>query len=151
MGVRKAEPVLLRPEMTSAEAFRAVSHACLRHMRLNEYILLERRDVDTLHQTRVAIRRLQWAFSLFGGIISEVRSEGLRAELKRLSEPLGCARNHDVLLSKTLSTERARHPDEQGLLNLEKYLEEQRSAEYAEVQAVLRSKEWRCFLIVSAR
>lgn len=147
MGVRKAEPVLLRPEMTAAEAFRAVAHACLRHMRLNEDLLLDRRDADALHQTRVAIRRLRSAFSLFGGMISDVRSAGLRAELKRLSEPLGRARNHDVFLSKTLPAERARHPDEQGLLNLEKYLEEQRSAAYAEVQAILRSEEWRRFLI----
>jgi triphosphatase len=80
-------------------------------------------------------------------MISDVRSEGLRAELKRLSEPLGCARNHDVFLSKTLPAERARHPDEQGLLNLEKYLKAQRGEAYAAVQAVLQSEEWRRFLI----
>ncbi|GJD51214.1 hypothetical protein OPKNFCMD_3966 [Methylobacterium crusticola] len=146
-GTRKAEPVVLRPEMTAADAFRAVAHACLRHMRLNEDLLLEHRDVDALHQARVAIRRLRSAFSLFGGLIRDVHSGGTRAELKRLSEPLGRARNLDVFLGKTLPAERARHPDEQSLLNLEKQLEAQRSDAYAAVEALLRGEEWRRFLI----
>ncbi|WP_280136349.1 CHAD domain-containing protein [Methylobacterium sp. Leaf93] len=115
---RKAEPIALSEDTTAAEAFVAVAHACLRHMRLNEDVLLDHRDPNALHQTRVAIRRLRSAFSLFGDLIRDSQSEQLRAELKRLSAPVGNARNLDVFLTKTLPKERARHPDEIGLLSL---------------------------------
>lgn len=146
-GMRKAEPVLLLEEMTVADAFRSIAHACLRHMRLNEDVILERRDVGALHQTRVAIRRLRSAFSLFGDMIADGRSEAMRAALKRLSAPLGRARNLDVFLTRTLPAERARHPDEGGLLNLEKHLEAQRTEAYEAVRKTLASEEWRRFIL----
>jgi triphosphatase len=141
--VQKAEPLPLDVDMTAADAFKAIAHACLRHMRLNEDILLDHRDPDALHQVRVAIRRLRSAFSLYGDLILDYRSERLRADLKRLSEPLGRARNLDVFLTKTLPKERARHPDVTGLLGLERYLEAQRTEAYAEVMATLNSDAWR--------
>jgi inorganic triphosphatase YgiF len=146
--VRKAEPVPLRADMSAAESFRAIAHACLRHMRLNEDVLLQGRNADALHQTRVAIRRLRSAFSLFGGGLAEdSQGAGIRAELKRLTEPLGHARNPDVFLATTLPAERARHPDEIGLLNLETQLEDQRTKAYEAVRILLQSAEWRALLL----
>lgn len=142
-GVRKAEPLSLREDMTAAEAFRAIAHGCLRHMRLNENVLLDHRNPDALHQVRVAIRRLRSAFSLYGNLIRDAQSERLRDDLKRLSEPLGRARNLDVFLAKTLPKERTRHPDEIGLLGLERHLEAQRTEAYAEVLTMLNSDAWR--------
>ncbi|MGH1590125.1 CHAD domain-containing protein [Methylobacterium phyllosphaerae] len=141
--VRKAEPVPLREDMSAAEAFQAVAHACLRHMRLNEDILLRGRNADALHQTRVAIRRLRSAFSLFGALVEDAQGARIRAELKRMTEPLGLARNLDVFLATTLPAERERHPDEVGLLNLETQLEDQRTKAYEAVQTLLQSAEWR--------
>jgi triphosphatase len=146
-GVRKAEAVPLTEDMNAADAFRAIAHACLRHMRLNEDVILDRRDPGALHQTRVAIRRLRSAFSLFGAMVADDRTETMRAELKRLSAPLGRARNLDVFLSRTLPAERARHPDEGGLLNLEKHLESQRTEAYEAVRSTLSSDEWRRFVL----
>lgn len=145
--VRKAEPVPLSEDMSAADAFRAVAHACLRHMRLNEDIVLDHRDPGALHQTRVAIRRLRSAFSLFGDLVADERTEAMRSDLKRLSAPLGRARNLDVFLSRTLPAERSRHPDEGGLLNLEKHLEAQRAEAYEAVRAILSSDEWRRFVL----
>ena len=145
--VRKAEPVPVREDMPAAGAFRAVAHACLRHMRQNEDILLDGRNADALHQMRVAVRRLRSAFSLFGDLVADPQGDRLRADLKRLTEPLGRARNLDVFLSATLPAERERHPDEPGLLNLEKHLEAQRTEAYEAVQAMLRSDEWRTLIL----
>jgi len=141
--VRKAERVPLREDMSAAAAFQAVAHACLRHMRLNEDILLQGRNADALHQTRVAIRRLRSAFSLFGDLVEDAQGARIRAELKRMTEPMGQARNLDVFLATTLPTERERHPDEVGLLNLETQHEDQRSRAYEAVQRLLQSAEWR--------
>ncbi|GGC87890.1 CYTH and CHAD domain-containing protein [Chelatococcus reniformis] len=146
-GVRKAEPILLSDDLTAAEAFRAIAHACLRHMRLNEDVLLDHRDASALHQMRVAIRRLRSSFSLFKDLIADDRSEVIHAELKRLSEPLGRARNLDVFLSDTLPAERARHPDKVELLNLEKHLEAQRLEAYRSVMRGLQSEEWPRFVL----
>ncbi len=145
--VHKAEPVPLREEATAADAFRTIAHACLRHMRLNEAILLERRDASALHQMRVAIRRLRSAFSLFGDLVEDAMGERLQADLKRMTEPLGRARNLDVFLSTTLPAERERHPDEVGLLGLERQLEEARGKAYAEVEVLLDSEAWRSLLL----
>jgi triphosphatase len=145
--VHKAEPVPLREEATAAEAFRAIAHACLRHMRLNEAILLERRDAGALHQMRVAIRRLRSAFSLFGDLVEDAMGERLQAELKRMTEPLGRARNLDVFLATTLPAERERHPDEVGLLGLERQLEAARTSAYAEVEALIGSEAWRALAL----
>ncbi|KMO17562.1 CYTH and CHAD domain-containing protein [Methylobacterium platani] len=143
----KAEPVSLTPDMTAAKAFQAVAYACLRQMRLNETVLLARRDVEALHQLRVSLRRLRSAFSLFGAVIEDRRVPGIKAELKRLIEPFGHARNLDVYLGKTLPRERERRPDEPGLLILERHLETERAAAHDAVRAVLESRAWRDFLL----
>lgn len=145
--VRKAEPVPLREAMRAAEAFRAVAHACLRHMRLNEDILLRGRDADALHQMRVAIRRLRSAFSLFGDLVDDPLGARIRQELKEVTEPLGRARNLDVFLATILPAERERHPDEVGLLGLERQLEDERLSAYRDVDALLGSDEWRMLLL----
>ncbi|MGY2047142.1 CYTH and CHAD domain-containing protein [Methylobacterium sp. JK268] len=143
----KAEPVHLDSGMSAGAAFQAIAQACLRHMRLNEAVLLARRDAEALHQLRVSLRRLRSAFSLFGDLVEDSRAPGLKVELKRLSEPFGQARNLDVFLSHTLPLERERRPDESGLLRLETHLEGERDRAYAAVDAILRGGEWRLFLL----
>ncbi|AMB46221.1 CYTH and CHAD domain-containing protein [Methylobacterium sp. AMS5] len=145
--VRKSEPVPLRDDMSAAEAFRAVAHACLRHMRINEDILLKGRDADALHQMRVAIRRLRSAFSLFGDLVDDPLGVRIRAELKAATEPLGRARNLDVFLATILPAERERHPDEVGLLGLERQLEDERAKAYRDIATLLRSDAWRMLLL----
>ncbi|UZF91777.1 CYTH and CHAD domain-containing protein [Bosea sp. NBC_00550] len=145
--VRKAEPVALSEDMSAADAFRAVAHGCLRQFRLNEDILLDRRDAAALHQARVAVRRLRSAMSLFKDMLDDDGLKDIKVGLKRLSEPLGRARNLDVFLSETLPAERSRHPDQVELLNLEKHLESRRTEAYLAVDDMLRSEEWRHFLI----
>ncbi|GJD99032.1 CYTH and CHAD domain-containing protein [Methylobacterium isbiliense] len=143
----KAEPVALDPAMSAGEAFQAIAQACLRHLRLNEEALRDHRHAEALHQLRVALRRLRSAFSLFGDIVEDARVPALKAELKRLSEPFGHARNLDVFLATTLPAERERRPDEAGLLTLERHLEDERNAAYAAVMATLGGTEWRGVLI----
>lgn len=143
----KAEPLTLSDDMTAADAFRAISHGCLRHLRMNEDVLFDRRDADAVHQTRVAIRRLRSAMSMFKDILDDERFAAITGRLKQLSEPLGRARNLDIFLSDTLPAEVSRNPDDVQLLNLEKYLEEERSEAYAAVILRLRSDEWRHFLL----
>jgi triphosphatase len=147
LGVRKAETIRLSPDASAADAFRTIAHACLRQIRLNENVLLDRREMEAVHQMRVGVRRLRSALTLYSDMLSDGRLAGIKAELKRWSEPLGRARDLDVLLTETLPAERRGRPDEAGLLTLEKRLEGRRTDAYAALLRDLRSPEWRRFVL----
>lgn len=98
--VSKAAPVEVDARMDVAEGFRAIVNACLRHFRLNERLVTERREAEALHQARVAMRRLRSAFSLFRPAIRDDRYDALREELRWFTGTLGDARNLDVFLTR---------------------------------------------------
>lgn len=145
--VAHANPVVFAEDETAAGAFRSVANACLTQLRVNEDVMLARRDPDALHQLRVAIRRLRSAFSLFGPLLDHARFEELKAELKRLSEPLGPARDLDVFLAGALTDERERRPEEPGLKALEKQIQIRKSRAYDAALETLRSPEWRRLVV----
>jgi inorganic triphosphatase YgiF len=94
---RKADPVELGGEMNVAEAFAAIVQSCLRHYRLNE-ALAGARKAESLHQARVAIRRLRSALSLFRPAVADAEFEQHREALRGFAGELGEARNLDVIL-----------------------------------------------------
>jgi inorganic triphosphatase YgiF len=96
----KAGPVTVDRSMSAAEGFAAVFHACIRHFRLNEPLIIAARDATALHQARVAMRRLRAAFSLFRPVLRDVEFEPLREELRWFTAQLGEARNLDVYLQR---------------------------------------------------
>ncbi len=132
---RKAAHVALRPDTAPAAAFAAIAAECVEHWRTNEALLLSSRAAPHLHQTRVGIRRLRSAFSLFRPVLHAV--PGARAvahRLRALAVPFGPARDLDVLLSGPLVEALA---DRQRARLLE-----DREGAYDAVLAVLRSPEW---------
>ena len=146
-AVAKAGPVALPPDATAATGFQAIARACLGHLALNEAAFLGERRPEALHQTRVALRRLRAALHLFRAVVADEAVEGLKAELTRLAEPLGRARNLDVFLSETLPAEIERRPDEPGLPDLLRRVEAERARATDAVAAVLTGAEWRRFLL----
>lgn len=98
--VAKAEPIPLHPRMSAAEGFAGIANACLRHYRLNEGLVAERRDPAALHQSRVAMRRLRSAFTLFRPVITDGDYQRLREEVRWFTGRLGHARNLDVFLRR---------------------------------------------------
>ncbi len=102
--VTKAAPVNVLPDMTVAEAFELIVHACLKHYRLNEPLALKGNPA-ALHQGRVAMRRLRSAFALFRPAIEDVEYQHLRHELRCFTAQLGDARNLDVYLERDLDEE----------------------------------------------
>lgn len=113
----KAEPVALQRGATAAEAFQTIAHACLRHFRLNEPLVSER-NAGGLHQSRVALRRLRAALSLFRDVVADDRVGSIRTGLRDLARVLGEARNLDVLLQRL--TESSASADAQQRLQAER-------------------------------
>ena len=103
--VHKAGTVAVEEDMTIAEAFTVIANDCLQHYRLNEPLVIARRDSEALHQARVALRRLRSAFALFRPILRDDDYERLRLELRWFTAQLGDARNLDVYLERQLPDE----------------------------------------------
>jgi len=134
----KAETVRLSADMNAAEGFRTIALACLRHFSANETLVIAVRDVDALHQSRVALRRLRSAFSLFKPILAGPGLDRFRQELRALSATLGEARNLDVLLSRR---------SEELPKDIRRKLVDQRSRAYDQAIATLKSPDVRAMMI----
>ncbi|HVQ07651.1 MAG TPA: CHAD domain-containing protein [Allosphingosinicella sp.] len=134
----RAEPIALAAPLSESEAFRAVAQACLRHYRLNEIVLLVRRDADALHQARIALRRLRSALSLFRTTVRGKDYQEVREGLSWLSGQLGDARNLDVLIAGAgLRAEDSAHGR----------LARARAKAYDLVEAALRSERVRALML----
>ncbi len=135
----RAEPIALPPRITEGAAFRVVAQSCLRHYRLNEMVLLVRRDADALHQARIALRRLRSALSLFRPTVRGKDYPELREEVGWLAGQLGDARNLDVLLAG----EEGLHADEA----VRERLLKARAKAYDRVEAALGSVRVRALML----
>lgn len=58
---------------------------------------------DSVHQMRVAARRLRSALKTFGPLVDDVWAKSLREELKWVADALGAARDNEVLLARLCS------------------------------------------------
>jgi inorganic triphosphatase YgiF len=128
---RKAQRVRLDPGMDVAQAFAAIVQSCLRHFRLNEGLISAKGKGGALHQSRVAIRRLRSAFSLFRPVVADAEFDRLREELRAFGLCLGEARNLDVMLAEPANAK------EQGGRELRRRLRAQRAEAYARVADML--------------
>ena len=82
---------------STQSAFAAVRDSALEQIRLNAAGFLRSADPEFLHQLRVGLRRLRAALRAFRRAIPKRASRALARKLKRFSEPLGSARDWDVL------------------------------------------------------
>jgi len=104
-AVKAADPRVER-DLGSAEAIRVIVGSALGHLLANQPAAAAG-DAEGVHQMRVAIRRLRAALVLFERHLEPHANAQFEAELKRLSEVFGAARDWDVFCLETL--DRARH------------------------------------------
>lgn len=97
----KATSIRLDRKMTVETAFRSIVENCLAQIQANEPGVTRERDIESVHQMRVGLRRLRSALSMFKDVIR--CPENIAAELKWLGTELGAARDWDVLTESTLS------------------------------------------------
>ena len=131
----KAAPVVLGERMSVAEGFATVAAACLKHFRMNEPLLIARRDVEALHQMRVAIRRLRSALWLFRPAIRDTKLILFEDHLRRFTREMGAARNIDVILASLPLNDPARSN-----------LEANRDRLYGRIIRKLDSRSFRLFI-----
>lgn len=100
----KAERVRLQPGSSSAEAFQSVARSSLAQAVLNESLVRDHRSADAVHQFRVGLRRLRAAASLFGDLLSDDESRGVRADLRWMNHSMAAVRDLDVLIARLQGT-----------------------------------------------
>lgn len=98
-AVRAREPEF-GADLDIAQGFQVIAWNCLGQLLANYPLIVEFADPDALHQSRVAIRRLRAALSLFGAFVADSQIGLLRAEIKAAAQGLGPARELDVLLER---------------------------------------------------
>ena len=82
--------------------FKTLAFACIAQMQANEYGVLHSRDIEYVHQARVALRRLRSVFSLFSSAIPKSYFSEQLAWLRETSRMLGEARDWDVFMTEFL-------------------------------------------------
>ena len=134
---RCAPTITLDKGMTVEAVFAQIAQSCIRHLRLNETLIVAGRDAEALHQARIAMRRLRAAMSFFRPAIRRSGLRRLRSELSWLTTSLADARDVDVLIA---------HHDDLSRADRRK-LRLARSAAYAQATGAIDSQRLRGFLL----
>ena len=143
----KMSPPPLDASMSAAEAFCAIAHGCLRQMMLNAPAFDTGQEVEAVHQTRVALRRLRAALALFRPLIADQAFPALAADLKWLSDRLGETRDIDVLLTETIGPAIAREPDAPGLAELAAFIATRQAASRESLREAMNSPRGRKLML----
>ncbi len=143
----RASAAALGQTMSVHDAFRAVLWRGLSHLQGNEGGMAESRDIEYLHQMRVAVRRLRSAIGIFKPLYPDEALSAARNDLKWLASELGPARDWDVFATETLP---AIVRDGHGFDGLEAQCERTRRAAHRRARGALRSDRYLRFTLALA-
>jgi len=96
-GARRAGDSRIRPAQDALGAFRTIAFDGLAHWQANAQGTLQG-DPESVHQARVALRRLRTAIGLFAPALPEPWTRDWREHLGQLAGELGASRDADVVL-----------------------------------------------------
>jgi len=147
----KAPPVELDANADMRSAFRALLASALDHLMANQPAAIRGEQVEGVHQMRVAIRRLRSLLMLFEPCLEPCTASRFEAELKRLGQVLGTARDWDVFVTETLQAITDDGADRHwiGMLR-DRAGEKRHAAHQAATKAVLEPEFARFVLALSA-
>lgn len=112
------------------DAFRAVMGNCLEQVLANDAPIRLARDMEGVHQMRVALRRLRAAISVFAPILEPDAADPIAEDLRELQQRFGPARDWDVFLDETLAPMLGRLGQGHGLAELKTAAEKAREKAY---------------------
>lgn len=135
---------LTNPEQRIDVAAKRILSSLLLEMQRNETGMREDRDVECLHDFRVALRRTRTLLHQLNGIFPQPTIRRFKREFYWLRNATGPARDLDVyLLSKDQYTSYLPDKRQQDLVLLFDYLGQRRQAEHLAVKKVLGSARYR--------
>ena len=143
---RKATPVHLYAEISLSDAFNAITANCLNHLLSNEPGMLEGRDIEYLHQMRVAVRRQRSALSIFSPLFP-AEFTGVAGELRWLIRQIGTARDWDVFVTETLHRISGVFPQHPGISRLHTQCEQLRLDHASLARDAVQSKRYTTIML----
>lgn len=138
-----AEPMRFASQADAVQGFRTIAWNCLGQLLGNYHLVIADAELETVHQARVAIRRLRAACSLFGKVIDDDEAPRLLAEMKAAAASLGEVRDLDVMLLRL--GEAARDVGE-DVYALKLQLESRRALATRETQELLSGASFQTLL-----
>jgi len=144
---KKAVPPRLGPRVSVDEGLERVMNSCMNHWLANHAAVLDGRDIEGVHQMRVALRRMRSALTILKSALPEDDRSWLNAEAKALIGDLGGARDWDVFVEELLQPIMDARPDDASLDVLKDAVNEQRRLAYERARATLRSPRYLRFML----
>jgi inorganic triphosphatase YgiF len=133
---RSRHPPLL-PQMSVAEAFSAVLRSCLVQVVASSDEFRRTAAAESVHQTRVGLRRTRTALRIFRPAAEDARSAWLNGEIRWLAGELGPARSLDVFRDEMFDPGVLSDP--KAAARYAEALEKTRGAAYRRVEEALAS------------
>jgi CHAD domain-containing protein len=152
----KATPIVLVPTMSVADAYAAIVTASLAHLEANEAGVFSGIHPKFLHQSRVALRRLRSAISVFRDINDAAQTA---SEMRWVAGHLGAARDWDVFVLETLPQAANAFPGMDGIREIRQHGMRRRKTAWSKAQRLVAGKRYqalkldlrRCALAAAAR
>ncbi|MDJ0449819.1 CHAD domain-containing protein [Methylocystis sp. JR02] len=145
-GPQKARPVKLLATDTVEDAAVCVFSSALDHFEGNAPVFLADEPAESVHQMRVALRRLRAAIGTFRHALSGPALAAARDRAKTLASTLGQARNWDVFLDMLAEGPGETLKDEASYEALLAAIETRRAKAYRAARAAVEGPEARAFL-----
>lgn len=143
----KSQRVPLSEDMTAEDALVALVLSCLRQLRQNEQFAVETNNPESVHQFRVALRRLRSVLQLYKPNLPAKQYAKFNNALKWISERSGAVRDWDVFLEQRLAPVRTSFPDLSALDKLTERAAVRRRHAQSSFTRALRSTRYARLLI----
>ncbi len=143
----KAKSFKLRARDTIEEALITILRECSRHLLANEALVIETRDMEGLHQMRVALRRLRAGIAILERISRDDTTLMLKEEAKWLGEALGFARDTDVFSLEVFEPVAEAFAEESAMPHMRDAVAMLREEAWADALSALESKRYSDFVL----
>ncbi len=145
-----ASKIPLTREASVEEAIVQVFRASLGQLLANRAAAVSGKDIEGVHQARVAIRRMKSALSVFKTYLPCPEADLVAEELGWLMDILGPARDLDVFLDEVLPAVQHDRPDDTDLEALGRVAKKARTEAYRKVRAAFSSKRYTAAALATA-
>lgn len=124
------------------EGIISILRSALGHLMINRAAAVSGKDIEGVHQARVAIRRIRSAISVFHNYLSREQTAPLKGEIAWMMDTLGPARDLDVFLDEIVPAVLADRPQDDDLKAIAKAAKKARTASYRKVRSMLSSSRY---------
>jgi inorganic triphosphatase YgiF len=143
----KARYPVFTPGATIDDAIASVVGNTLAHFLANMAPLREGDDPESIHQLRVALRRMRSALGMFNRVRPCAEFDAFRAEAKRIATALGPARECDAFRDLLSAGPSRAIADPSVFAGIDIALSKRRQALYAEARQLINAKETTVFAL----